>query len=320
MARQAQIVQRCRVLCLDHYLFMCTLTYNRESLPVYTCSNGRKISYADTSDVQKMFKRIRYYNLFPRKFLYYFVSERGKEYGRPHFHGLIFIPKYPDDDKLLPAQFETSIRKTLFSEWKRNYGSDRKPVWKPLFTYRTKNVGGIIYRNFDLHYCVNHSTEKGTDDVAFYVTKYILKPSDKENRLQQALRLNLVSFDKDTGEADYSEYESVWQIVRSRSFCSKGFGASTDLEKSFIRSCLEKTKDSPDGLCIFNPDGSGSPVPRYYRRFVSPDVAISSVSARGGPDAIRVRSSLDKVQSIDRNNAVLQKARKRDISELYPID
>lgn len=310
MARQAQIVQRAKVLCLDHYMFMCTLTYNRESLPVYTCSNGKKIPYADISDVQKMFKRIRYYNLFPRKCLYYFVSERGKENGRPHFHGLIFIPKFPTDDKLYPAQLETSLRKVIFSEWKRNYGSDRKPIWKPLFTYRTKNVGGVIYRNFDFHYCVNHSTEHGTDDVAFYVTKYILKLSDKERRLQQALRLN---FDAD-------EYENIWSVVRSRSFCSKGFGASTELEKSYIRNCLELTKDNLDGLRIFNSDGTGSPLPRYYRKFVSSDVAISSVTARGGPDAIRERSSLDKLNSFYRGNDILKKAQKRDISELFSID
>lgn len=61
MSRQMQVVQRARALCLDHYMYMVTLTYNNESLPVYTCkSTGFQIPYADISDVQKMFKRIRF--------------------------------------------------------------------------------------------------------------------------------------------------------------------------------------------------------------------------------------------------------------------
>ena len=141
MKRQSDIVQRCKCLALDHYLFFCTLTYNPESLPVVVTSTGVAVKYADYSDAQKMFKRIRKYDLFGRPFKYFFVSERGKK-GRPHFHGLIFIPKKPDDDKLLPSILETSVRKVLFREWRRNYGSSRNPIWKPLFTYKSKFVGG----------------------------------------------------------------------------------------------------------------------------------------------------------------------------------
>ena len=55
----------------------------------------------------------------------------------------------------------------------------------------TKFVGGIRYSNFDCHYVVPHATEAGASDVAFYVSKYVLKVSANEVRLQQALRLNL---------------------------------------------------------------------------------------------------------------------------------
>ena len=81
--RQMALVQRCRVMALDHYIFFCTLTYNPESLPVHHV-NGYDIPYCDVSDVQKMFKRIRKDNSFGRPFKYFFVSERGKDRGRPH--------------------------------------------------------------------------------------------------------------------------------------------------------------------------------------------------------------------------------------------
>lgn len=309
MSRQMQVVQRARALCLDHYMYMVTLTYNNESLPVYTCkSTGYQIPYADISDVQKMFKRIRYAKLIDREWCYYFVSERGSEKGRPHFHGLIFIKKNQDDDKLYPAILETSLRKLVLSEWKRNYGSDRVPIWKPLLTFRQKYVGSKRYSNFDLHYCVNHSTEKGVDDVAFYVTKYILKPSVKEARLQQALRLNY----------DIDEYDEIWKIVRSRSFVSKGFGARSDNEISYVRSCIEKSKNDPTGLKYFSSDGTPSPLSRYYRKFLSPDAAICSAAARGGPVVADDRSIQEKIQFVQRGNVILEKARMRDISELYP--
>lgn len=70
-ARQSAIVQRVRCLSLDHYIFFCTLTYNKESLPWHTCSDGFKIPYADISDAQKMFKRIRKDNLFGVPFRYF---------------------------------------------------------------------------------------------------------------------------------------------------------------------------------------------------------------------------------------------------------
>lgn len=81
--KQMALVQRCRVMSLDHYIFFCTLTYNPESLPIYSV-NGFDIPYADVSDVQKMFKRIRKSDSIGRPFKYFFVSERGKDRGRPH--------------------------------------------------------------------------------------------------------------------------------------------------------------------------------------------------------------------------------------------
>lgn len=314
--KQSDIVQRVRVLSLDHYIFFFTLTYNNESLPHVACSNGYSIAYADHTDIVNMFKRIRKADLFGYPFLYITVSERGKTNGRPHFHGLIFVKKeFSNGDPLFTARLEHTIRSTLFKEWRRNYGSTRNPVWKPLFTYRSKYFAGVRYSNFDCHFVVPFATENGSNDVAFYVTKYILKPSDKEKRLQQALRLNLVTYDKD-GRPDFSEYESIWQIVKSRCTKSLNFGAATPREIGFIRSQIVSSKDDPNGLHFKNSDGSTAPLPRYYKRFVSSEVAISSVAARGGPLAIRDRSSGDIANSLAKGEIRRQKVSARDISDL----
>lgn len=309
-ARQSAIVQRVRCLSLDHYIFYCTLTYNKESLPWHTCSNGFKIPYADISDVQKMFKRIRKDNSFGVPFRYFFISERGSKKSRPHFHGLIFIQKHKDDDHLITAQLESRIRKVLFSDWRRNYGSRRVPDWRPLFTFRQKYVAGRRFSNFDCHYVVPYSTEHGSDDVAFYVTKYLLKPSPKENSLQQALKLNL--------EPD--EYDTVWRLVRSRSFSSKGFGAYTDTEIDYVRHCIDKSSNDPEGLKYYNLDGASFPLARYYRRFLSAENAIKSVAARGGPLTLENRDISDKLASVENGNRIRAQVSKRDISEFFTDD
>lgn len=82
--RQMQYVQRLQMESLVNHFFMCTLTYNNESIPIVTTSTGYDIRYADVSDVQKMFKRLRKSNAFGRPFRYFGVSELGSSKGRPH--------------------------------------------------------------------------------------------------------------------------------------------------------------------------------------------------------------------------------------------
>lgn len=290
MKRQMDLVQRVRVLSLDHFIFFCTLTYSSDHLRRLETSTGFSIPYADHTDIIKMCKRIRKGNLFGYPFHYYFVTERGSEKGRPHVHGLIFIKKPEKYDSIFPAQLESSVRKTLFHEWRRNYGSTRVPDWKPLFKYRSKIVAGKRIANFDCHYVTSHSSKDGEDDVAFYVTKYVLKPSKKEQKLQQALKLNLPP----------DEFLDVWKIVKSRSLCSKRFGLYTDLEKAYVTDCINRSSSDPDGFKFFTLAGKSQPVARYYRRLISPDAAVKSVAARGGPITFDDRSMDDKVNSVEK--------------------
>lgn len=197
--------------------------------------------------------------------------------------------------------------KTIFSEWRRNYGSNRVPIWKPLFTYHQKYRHGKLYRNFDLHYVVPHSTEHGSDDVAFYCSKYLLKPCERENKLQQALKLNL----------DPADFNSTWSLVKSRFFCSKGFGAYTEFEKRYIGICIDNSCHDKDGLKYFGTDGSTQPLARYYRKFLSPGAAVFSFTAR--PDFIDGRSISELLRSVENGSRIVEQVSNHDISSFFPI-
>lgn len=79
---------RCQVERLDYSngdCFFCTLTYNNENLP--------KGALLDKSDLQKFFKRLRrhieYYKL-GLKIKYFACGEYGDQFGRPHYHFIIY--------------------------------------------------------------------------------------------------------------------------------------------------------------------------------------------------------------------------------------
>lgn len=212
--KQLNLVQRCIMESQTGYPFFCTLTYNNESLPQLECPDGRKIRYADISDVQNMIKRIRKDNLFGRPFRHLTVSELGSKRARPHFHILFFVKKYSEDSIYVPYNLERTLFSVVLSQWKRNYGSKRNPVYRPLCQYVSKFIHGKLKSTYDLHFVSPSTLNGSTLDVPFYVTKYMLKPSDKSRRIQQALRLNLESED----------YDRIWSKVKPRWFSSLNFG------------------------------------------------------------------------------------------------
>lgn len=274
-SRQMQMVQRLQVECLVHHLFFCTLTYNNDMLPKVGTSTGFDIRYADVSDVQKMFKRLRKRNAFGRPFRFLAVSELGSAKGRPHFHICFLLPKYEGDDLNVCLSLEKKMFDEVLFEWRRNYGTRKNPIYKPLCTFVRKVVHGRLRTNFDLHY-VNPSLSSGGEaDVAFYVLKYMMKPSDRLIRLQRALRLNLPE----------DEYEYIWKLVHTRHFESIGFGLGTseydkidshhvyrvpDKVYDHLRACIARSK-IPNGVddpspSFFSPvDGSSHPLAKYYK-------------------------------------------------------
>ena len=273
--RQMQMVQRIQVEALVNHLFFCTLTYNNKMMPMVSTSTGYDIRYADVSDVQKMIKRLRKRNAFGRPFRYFAVSELGSSKARPHFHILWLVPKYEGDDLNDCLNLQSVMFKEVLSDWRRNYGTRKHPDYKPLCSYVRKMVHGRLRTNFDLHY-VNPTLSSGSEaDVAFYVLKYMMKPSSRSVRLQQALRLNLPD----------DEYEDIWKLVRCRHFESEGFGLGTSnfhkvgnhlvydvpdsvfkhLRKGIDRSKVGNGVDDPQPSFFSPVDGSSHPLAKYYK-------------------------------------------------------
>ena len=148
--------------------------------------------------------------------------------------------------------------KIVLHEWRRNYGSDKKPDYRPLCTYYRKFINGKWSYNYDLHYVNPRTSDGGTADVGFYVLKYMLKPSKREERLQQAFRLNLPE----------DEYERSWSIVKSKTFYSKGFGLNGKIPSqkivSYVRRSISQSKESYPQFINPN-DGKKFPLARYYK-------------------------------------------------------
>lgn len=255
-SKQMQLVQRVIMESTKNHLFFATLTYDNEHLPIKEV-NGYKISFADYKDLNNCIRRIRHYQLFPRAFRYFAVSEFGSKRGRPHFHVLFLVPKFSDDDYGTCITLESSMRSILLEQWKRNYGSRSHPRYESLCTYVCKYIRGKWRSNYDLHYVNPNFSDKGVADVGFYVLKYMLKPSYRTVRLQRALRLNL----------DPDEYESIWSEVKPRFFKSHDFGLATEPSIiGYLRDSIEATKHRYDFPVFVNPiNGSTMPLSRFYK-------------------------------------------------------
>lgn len=277
--RQSAVVQRVYMESINNYLFFVTLTYNNESLPVCHI-NDFDIPFADYSDVQKMFKRIRKNDLFGRPFKYFSVSEFGTK-GRPHFHLIISLPKYKDDYVHTPFNLEKVLYDIILIQWVRNVGSTRKPIYRENSTLVRRFYSGRLSSNYDCHYIVPNLTDSGVSSTAYYVSKYMLKPSTREIKLQQALKLNL----------NIDEYECIWRDIKNGHYMSKGFGLrgfpdyvdvdSVGIDLSIVKyirkGIVQSIKDGLSFPCFIIPDsGKMIPLSRFYRKyFLNVDDAFS---------------------------------------------
>ena len=224
--KQDGIVQRVQLESQKNHLFMLTLTYAPEALPILNV-NGKKIRFADTSDLRNMIKMLRKDNAFGIPFRFLAVSELGSLRGRPHFHVLLLFPKefFPAEKEAYIAACDSFASKsqhyfTALKYWRRNLGSRRSPKWLPLTRYKEVWHNGILRKNYDFHYINPFLTKNGVEDCGMYVLKYMFKPSNRAVKLKAALALNL----------DYDEYRSVWEKVRPRYFASIGFGYNAKVQ------------------------------------------------------------------------------------------
>lgn len=138
--------------------------------------------------------------------------------------------------------------------WRRNVGSTRKPVWKPLCTF--KRIGKKF--NYDLHWLDPYSSKDGLDGVAFYVSKYCLKYDSWIQRFKSKLFFNL-PFDK---------FKEAWSLLRPRVLLSKGFGSPTDPDViSHIDKGVKLSLVTPTALYpyfVSRVNGSTFPLAPYY--------------------------------------------------------
>ena len=261
-----ELIERVHMEASICHLFFGTLTYNDESLPTYNV-NGYNIHYARTEDITLMLKRVRKYASY--SFRYIIVSEFGSKFGRPHFHLLLSVPKVDD-----PLTIEKHFYNLFLQHWSRNYGTSRKPIYKPLCTFTRRFVSGRLSTNYDFHYIDPLYSDGGVADVGFYVLKYMLKADKHEQHLQQALKLNLCE----------ELYNVVYPKVKSKILYSKGFGLlnfsdhkvttsyTDDLINNDIRDHIRKgiaygVGKSPFPLFINPLDGKTFPLSEYYKHY-----------------------------------------------------
>lgn len=212
--RSSGVLQRAQLEQLYGWPFMVSLSYNPQSLAYYECSNGFQIPYAPVSDLQNMFKRLRKSNALGRPFRYYAITELGSKKGRPHAHILLFLKRLPDDNPFTPFNLEEVAFREILAEWRRNYGSTRNPDYKPLLTYIRKYRYGKIHSTYDLHFVQPSSLDGTTQDVSFYVTKYLCKDSEWRDKLKRGL----------FSHVPLEEAYKVWSEIKPRAISSLNFG------------------------------------------------------------------------------------------------
>lgn len=203
------------------------------------------------------------------------------------------LPKHEGDTFADCIALENRLFTEVLSDWKSNKTDKfitfrgkvvrdwRHPLWVPNCTYVRKFVNGKLRTSYDLHYVNPVLSSGGVADVGFYVTKYMMKPSDRAVRLQQALHMNLPS----------DEYEHIWSLVRPRHFESEAFGLGcSDFDVEFysngvglnkkriyrphptvlshLRKGIEGSKHLPGEPIpsIYSPDnGKFVPLAKYYK-------------------------------------------------------
>lgn len=232
--KQSSLSQRTQMLALDYHLFFVTLTYDNKHLPKLHTSSGVGLNYAEKCHIQDMFKRFRNWNTFERPFKYIAVSEYGGNNHRPHWHLIFALKREEGDNYMTIINLEEKISNAFKTNWQVNVAIDpetgrpnhRAPVYESLFTYREKMIRGKLNRNFDCHY-IETTDDADASNVAYYISKYVLKADPYVDRLKSALKLNY----------EPEEFDAIWNTVKPRMLASKGWA---NLDSKLVQEHIEK--------------------------------------------------------------------------------
>ena len=199
-----------------------TLTYNDENLP-----KGGNLNYEDFQLFMKKLRN-RYCRKRPR---FYMCAEYGDNYGRPHYHVLLFGLDFHD------KQFHRVSEK------------DNKSV-----LYRSPTLETVWDKGFSEIGEVNYHT-------AQYVAQYIFKK-------QKGLSVQESTPDNDP-HAWYLD-EETGELVRKREpFTNMSLGRRSDGTGGLGYSWYQKYKDDlwPEDRVVLK-NGKTAPVPAYYSKLL----------------------------------------------------
>lgn len=305
--RQNDIVQRVQMESLNSYLYFCTLTYDNEHIPNLVTSKGEIFTYASVDDLQKCLKRVRKY--FPVPFRFLACSERGSKRLRPHWHVLIFVPKKDTDIPQTPFIYESLLFTFFRKYWAINVGTRKMPIYETLYKYKRSIYNGKLSATFDLHF-VRPREDDVCSNVAFYVSKYMVKYNDNN------LRIKLKN--------QYSPEEShkIMEIIKCRTIRSVAFGSkiytgklgerineSNDIS-AYIRSCIDKSKANKlEFPTFFYVDSNHNyPLSSYLRKkFMTMDDALHWYFNKQETDIDTIIYHCDKKFDINKINKKIEK-------------
>lgn len=201
--KQSDLLQRVQLESLRSYVYFFTLTYNEEHVPRYTLPSGITLMHPNYKHIVDMFKRIRKNKYFGDRVIKYIVcSEYTPRNARPHYHGLLFVEKLPSD-----IRHETDIdleqigKLSVLKEWRVNVATmiakkdsryykkgdvipnKRHPVYEDLCTFKQSYRHGRLRSTYDFK-LVTPNKKDGTNDVSYYVSKYLFKECKQYKRIQ----------------------------------------------------------------------------------------------------------------------------------------
>lgn len=245
--RQSSFMQRIQMESLTSYLFFFTLTYNNASLP-YVSVGEYTLPVPDYRDIQLCFKRLNKdynYNL-----QWLICSEYGSQNHRPHYHGILAIPKTYISEHI--SVIENQLVDRLKYQWCTILSTgERKPNCDYIWTPKG--------HTFDCHYI--KPIPSHDSDVSYYVTKYCLKYDPYVSKLVSKICL----------DSSLSPEETSYLLgkVRPKVNISKGLGYWKNPEvRTYILSCLDKCSENP----TFYDVNTGKPMAmaRYYKKHLMP--------------------------------------------------
>lgn len=274
--KQSYFLQKYDVELMDNELFFFTLTYKDDFLPRFPdiIPEFAGLPCFRISDFQKMIKRIRKRVKFD--FKYVLVCEYGGAKHRPHYHGLLSLPRSLIPDIFTARQYEKMLWQLFFDEWRINLGSTRKPKYEKLFDYY--NLFGR--RNFDFHY-VEHFYN-AEQSLPYYVSKYLFKYDSYFNSLYRRIR---ALDDNQQFLYDVEEQKFLLQHFRPRLCFSKDFGfAHSQEQKDYIEHCVNSSLSmDPTSFPQYSYKITGKKfqlAPIYRNKFLSLSQVLSIYDAR----------------------------------------